>query len=139
MSRRAFSCRRCGHCCLNLVDAYRGCVSDTDLERWRKGGRRDILARIDSLDLGRGNILHTAWVDPETGEDVERCPWLSELPQGAGYFCSIETIKPEHCRNYPEHRKHAEGTGCPGYSAPAAASITADGKEAPPQEGKTHG
>lgn len=115
MSRKGFSCRRCGHCCRNLADAYRGCVSDDDLRRWREAGRFDILARVESLDLGRGNVLHTAWLDPETGEDVERCPWLVELPEGKGHSCCIERLKPQHCRDYPEHRKHAEDTGCPGY------------------------
>lgn len=139
MSRRPFNCLRCGHCCLNLIDAYRGCISDDDLQRWKKESRADILCRIDSLDLGRGNILHFAWVDPETREDVERCPWLGELPGGTGYICGIEKIKPEHCRHYPQHRKHAKETGCPGYSAPAAASITTDGHKTPSQEGNTHG
>ncbi len=112
MIPQGFSCRRCGHCCLHLVDAYRGCVSDADLQRWRAAGRDDILARVESLDLGRGNVLHMAWIDPASGEEVDRCPWLSELPQG-GFGCTIEAVKPDHCRAYPEHRGHAEATGCP--------------------------
>lgn len=111
-----FNCRRCGHCCLTLVDAYQGCVSDADLERWRAENRSDLLAGVQTLDLGRGNLLHTAWHDPETGEEVERCPWLAELPEGAGYHCTIEAIKPDHCRDYPEHRGHAAMTGCPGFT-----------------------
>jgi len=115
----AFNCRRCGRCCLTLVDAYRGCVSDADLERWRQQGRDDLLAWVVTLELGPGNRLHTAWVDPASGDDVERCPWLHELADGSGYFCGIDAVKPDHCRDYPEHRRHAEATGCPGYAAPA--------------------
>jgi len=120
MKSKGFNCRRCGHCCLTLVDAYRGCVSDGDLDRWRTAGRADLLSRIDSLDLGRGNILHLAWIDPETGEDAERCPWLLDLPEGAGHLCGIESIKPDHCRRFPQNRRHALQTGCPGYSTSAA-------------------
>jgi Fe-S-cluster containining protein len=112
MSRR-FNCRRCGHCCLTLVDAYRGCVSDADLERWRAAGRNDLLARIETLDLGPGNRLHLAWMDPTTKEEVDRCPWL--LVGADGHACAIEALKPDHCRNFPEHRRHAESVGCPGY------------------------
>ncbi len=28
---------------------------------------------------------------------------------------SDEDVKPEHCRNYPKSRKHAEETGCRGF------------------------
>jgi len=112
---RTFKCCCCGHCCLNLPDAYNGCVSDADLERWRRMGRSDLLARVKTLDLGPGNPLHIAWLDPDTGEDVERCPWLLDRIDRRGYLCGIDNIKPDHCRNYPEHRQHAESTGCSGY------------------------
>jgi hypothetical protein len=122
--RLKFNCRFCGHCCLNLVDAYRGCVSDADLRRWREHGRDDLLAWVVTLELGPGNRLHTAWVDPATGDDVESCPWLLDRP-GGGYLCGIDAIKPDHCRNYPEHRRHAAATGCRGYEPdPAAVSRT---------------
>ncbi|MBW6512429.1 MAG: YkgJ family cysteine cluster protein [Desulfuromonadaceae bacterium] len=113
MTEAEFSCLLCGHCCLNLVDAYRGCVSDADLDLWRREGRDDLLAWVETLDLGHGNLLHTAWVDPETGDDVDRCPWLQELPEQRGYLCSINAVKPQHCREYPEHRRHGQQTGCP--------------------------
>ena len=111
-----FRCVRCGHCCINLVDAYRGCVSDADLVRWRQAGREDVLAFVETLDLGHGNLLHTAWVDPVTGDDVEACPWLERLPDDAGYACGIESLKPDHCRAYPEHRSHGLQTGCRGMA-----------------------
>ena len=110
-----FKCRHCGHCCRNLVDAYNGCVSDADLDRWRLLGRTDLLAWVKTLDLGPDNKLHTAWIDPVTGDDVERCPWLLEGLDRKGYLCGIETIKPDHCLDYPEHQDHAAATGCKGY------------------------
>ncbi len=110
-----FNCRCCGHCCLNLIDAYNGCVSDADLKRWQRFGRTDLTDWVKTLHLGPGNMLHTAWVDPLTGEDVERCPWLLDMLQQKGYLCGIEAIKPDHCRAYPEHENHATSTGCKGY------------------------
>jgi Fe-S-cluster containining protein len=117
-----FKCRGCGHCCLELIDAYNGCVSDGDMLRWKKQHRTDLLVWVQTLDLGPGNRLHTAWIDPESGEDVERCPWLLDRIDAGGYLCGIEATKPEHCRAYPEHRSHAETTGCPGYLQAAAAT-----------------
>jgi len=115
MPRPPFDCRRCGHCCRALVDAYRGCVSDGDLDRWRRAGRTELLAMVTTLDLGRGNLLHLAWIDPESGEEVDACPWLETDPQNGTCSCSIHDVRPDHCRAFPEHRRHAEATGCPGY------------------------
>ncbi len=112
-----FNCRTCGQCCLQLVDAYNGCVSDADLSRWESLGRSDLLNWVNTIDLGPGNQLHTAWIDPQTGEDVERCPWLLDRIDRQGYLCGIDSIKPDHCRAYPEHQAHAEATGCIGYLA----------------------
>ena len=113
--KHTFHCCNCGHCCLNLVDAYNGCVSDADLQRWRDLGRDDLHAWVKTLDLGPDNKLHTAWVDPESKDDVERCPWLLERLDRKGHLCGIDDIKPDHCRAYPEHQKHAAATGCKGY------------------------
>ncbi|KIH76784.1 hypothetical protein SAMN05660860_00824 [Geoalkalibacter ferrihydriticus] len=116
----AFNCCCCGHCCLNLVDAYNGCVSDDDVERWQKLGRHDLMAWINTLDLGPGNKLHLAWIDPESGDDVERCPWLLDRldrAESKGYLCGIDEIKPDHCRSYPTDQSHATATGCNGYRA----------------------
>ena len=118
MPRTGFNCHRCGHCCRNLVDAYRGCVSDADLERWKREDRNDLLDRVETLDLGHGNRLHLAWFDPASGEEVECCPWLLTASNGAEVFCGINAIKPDHCRDFPENLAHATATGCPGYLPP---------------------
>lgn len=112
---QTFNCNCCGHCCLTLIDAYNGCISDDDLTRWQQQKRDDLLAWVVTLDLGPGNKLHTAWIDPTTGDDVERCPWLLDIIDRSGHLCGIEATKPEHCRNYPEHPQHATATGCHGF------------------------
>jgi Fe-S-cluster containining protein len=110
-----FACTFCGHCCLTLADAVNGWVSDADLARWRRLDRADLLAWVRTMVLGPGNQLHAAWVDPSTGEDADRCPWLLERIDRQGYLCGIHDIKPDHCRCYPENRRHARATGCPGH------------------------
>ena len=34
MPHQHFNCRRCGHCCLHLVDAYRGKVAEHDFLKY---------------------------------------------------------------------------------------------------------
>ena len=53
--------------------------------------------------------------DPDSGDDVERCPWLIDRLDQKGHLCGIEDVKPDHCKAYPEHRGHAEATGCKAY------------------------
>ena len=113
---QTFACRCCGHCCLTLIDAFNGCVSDADLARWQAAGRQDLIAWVQTLTLGPENKLHMAWIDPDTGEDVERCPWLLDDLEQKTHLCGIDAIKPDHCRAYPEHQRHAEATGCKGFT-----------------------
>ena len=73
--------------------------------------------------------IKTREENPETGDDVERCPWLLDKIDGSGHLCCIYTIKPDHCRNFPEHRQHAAATGCRGYDklvVPTAEKIDKD-------------
>lgn len=52
---------------------------------------------LDHLDA----VSDEFWVNPDTGEKLQTCPWLHDL-QGQGiYTCSIHDIRPEVCRDYP--------------------------------------
>jgi len=42
---------------------------------------------------------------------------LKNLPKQDKYICRIHDVKPEHCRNYPKSRKHAQKTGCKGFES----------------------
>lgn len=117
MKPERFNCKLCGHCCLHLTDAYQGCVSDADLKRWQAAGRDDLLAWVETIDLGHDNFLHMVWVHPETRDNVDRCPWLLDMLDRRGHLCGIDAVKPDYCRDYPEHLQHAESTGCSGYSS----------------------
>lgn len=104
-----FNCKQCGHCCINLSDAYCNSVLDEDIERWELEDRYDILKFVD-----QSSFFNDIWINQETGEELGRCPWLKRLPNNK-YICRIHHTKPTHCRNYPHSKRHALTTGCKGF------------------------
>lgn len=40
-------------------------------------------------------------MDPDTGEQIELCPWLRKAPGKNIYTCDIYHDRPEDCRHYP--------------------------------------
>jgi hypothetical protein len=102
-----YQCIQCGHCCLDLYDAFCTSAYEEDLVRWEEEGRWDILDYIVWADL---------WISPRTGKEVNRCPWLRKLPNKDKYICRIHDTKPKHSRDYPKSKKHALRTGCKGFS-----------------------
>ena len=111
----AFLCKPCGNCCLNLEDTYSCCVDQSDIDMWMTKGRTDILDWVDPIDMGHGKKIYDVWINPQTGEDVIRCPWLRKLPKKNEYSCRIHDVKPRVCREYPKTEKHAKETGCKGF------------------------
>lgn len=109
-----FQCRQCGHCCINVSGAFSACATDADVARWKAAGRDDILAWVDPIAVGDA-FVYDIWIDPETEDDVSQCPWLEQEPGTDRYVCGIHGLKPDHCREYPKTRRHADETGCPGY------------------------
>jgi Fe-S-cluster containining protein len=107
-----FKCIQCGHCCLNLSGAYQTSVPDSDMKRWKREQRFDILEWVGPFE-GMDEI----WISPKTGEYVNRCPWLRKLPKKSKYICRIHETKPEHCRNFPKSKRHALDNDCKGFSA----------------------
>ncbi|GAB4300101.1 MAG: hypothetical protein Fur0034_12450 [Desulfuromonadia bacterium] len=88
-------CRMCGRCCEVFgghLHAY-----ESDIQRWRRQGREDLLAMV--------NHLGWIWCDPETGALLDRCPFIQRL--GDLSLCGINDTKPQICRDYPpmEHGK----------------------------------
>ena len=70
-----FNCKRCGHCCTNLSDAYCYSVPDEDVNRWKSEDRYDILKFVN-----QSSFFNDIWIHQETGEELGRCPWLKRLP-----------------------------------------------------------
>jgi Fe-S-cluster containining protein len=110
-----FKCVQCGHCCLDLSDAYQTSVPDSDIIRWELENRYDILEWVDSF-AGLNDI----WVNPKTGESVSRCPWLRKLPKKDKYICKIHETKPKHCHKFPKSKRHAIDNGCKGFHTKSA-------------------
>ncbi|WP_319575168.1 YkgJ family cysteine cluster protein [uncultured Desulfobacter sp.] len=105
-----FKCVQCGHCCINLSDAYQTSVPDFDVSRWQYEKRYDILEWVDSF-AG----LNDVWISPKTHDSVDRCPWLRKLPGKDKYTCRIHETKPIHCRDFPKSKRHALDSGCRGF------------------------
>jgi Fe-S-cluster containining protein len=115
MPPKGFKCKQCGHCCLYLEAAHTT-VSATDNGLWELEGREDILEWTDPICDDSGKVLaYDIWIDPKTGEDVVRCPWLRKNPEKEEYICRIYDVKPRFCREYPESKEHADKTGCKGF------------------------
>jgi Fe-S-cluster containining protein len=115
MPPNGFKCKQCGHCCLDL-NAFATCASEEDVERWASEGRDDILEWVVPVAVGDVVFAYDIWLDPKTGDDVSRCPWLQKLPNKNEYICLIQDTKPELCSTFPKSRAHADKTGCPGFA-----------------------
>lgn len=95
-------CLGCGDCCRAF--SWHLKASERDLERWRKLGRDDLLARV--------NRLGWLWYDPQTKERLSVCPYLIETAPDKAH-CGIHEIKPDICRAYPpvsQYRTCLKGT-----------------------------
>ena len=115
MLSKDFKCKQCGNCCLNLNDAFETCATDQDIQLWNEKGRDDIFEWAAPIPIGFGQYGYDIWISPTTGDYVPWCPWLRKLPNNEKYICRIHEVKPQHCREYPRSRKHAEETGCRGF------------------------
>ncbi len=107
-----FTCRRCGHCCRDLV--YRDHGTAADYIRIEETCRRDILARMVPVYQEGRLIACRFWIDPSSGLYSQTCPWL-EPRRDEVWTCTIRNLRPDICRQYPGSRKHAEMTGCLGF------------------------
>ncbi len=68
-------------------------VTGEDMARWRREGRDELLVYVGP----EGG----SWIDPETGELAEVCPFYQRTgPDNGG--CIINSVKPMVCRAYPE-------------------------------------
>lgn len=84
------NCNQCGKCCINYSD----------------GGLTATQAEIDFWDSCRPEIyayVHDGkiWMDPITGEQLTRCPWLRQIDGEEKYTCDIYFDRPDDCKHYP--------------------------------------
>jgi Fe-S-cluster containining protein len=118
-------CNQCGKCCIQYSDGGLSATAE-EIQSW------EIFAPAIAEYVVNGKI----WMDPTTGEQLSRCPWLEELPASADststkYGCSIYHDRPEECRHYPVSIAEMVRDGCEmielhDLDAPQQAQITLD-------------
>ncbi len=83
-------CNQCGKCCIKYGDG--GLVATSEEIAWWETHRPHIARYV------RANQI---WMDPESGEQLKRCPWLEVSADGKLYSCAIYLDRPADCRHYP--------------------------------------
>lgn len=51
-------------------------------------------------------------MNPDTGEQIERCPWLRKRPNQDKYICDIYYDRPDDCKHYPVTIEQMEKDEC---------------------------
>lgn len=110
----AFTCRQCGHCCRNLD--YYDQLTEADCHRWQALGRTDILEKVRRFKQQDNTFVYRMWERRGVANPDRICPWLNKIPTQNRWECRIHEVRPGICRQYPGSRKHAEMTGCPGFT-----------------------
>ena len=82
------ACNSCGKCCIKYGNGGLS-ASAEDLKSWD-------LFRPELLEYTVGEKI---WMDPKSGQQIERCPWLEK--DGPRYTCAIYYDRPEDCSLYP--------------------------------------
>ncbi|MFA0442938.1 YkgJ family cysteine cluster protein [Vibrio sp. 10N.286.49.B1] len=88
-------CNQCGKCCIKYGGGDLAANQD-EIDLWE-------LFNPDIFEYVKNNEI---WFDPESGQKLDRCPFLSVAakpsPQEPDkYLCSIYLDRPEDCRHYP--------------------------------------
>jgi Fe-S-cluster containining protein len=83
-------CNQCGKCCTKYGNGGLT-VTDSEIELW------DIFKPDIYRYVSNGNI----WMDPETGKQLEVCPWLRKTANKNIYTCDIYYDRPDDCKHYP--------------------------------------
>ena len=82
------NCNQCGKCCIKYSNGSLS-ASEDEIKHW------DIFKPEVYNFVNDGKI----WMDPETGEQLEICPWLRKVNNL--YTCDIYFDRPNDCKYYP--------------------------------------
>jgi uncharacterized protein len=83
-------CNQCGKCCTKYGNGGLS-VTENEVEMW------DIFKPDIYRYVNDGKI----WMDPESGKQLELCPWLRKQPNKNIYTCDIYYDRPDDCKFYP--------------------------------------
>jgi Fe-S-cluster containining protein len=81
-------------------------ATKSDIRRWRKEGRDDILEYVDFM----GDGIYDLWV--RDGVDLARCPFVRKDRGKPTYHCTIHETRPDACRGYPVTAGQMVKLGC---------------------------
>lgn len=84
------ACNSCGKCCIKYSNGQLS-ASDEEVNYWE-------VFKPEIAEYVRNGEL---WLSPETGNLIERCPWLKQVPNSDIYTCDIYYDRPDDCRFYP--------------------------------------
>ncbi len=94
-------CNQCGKCCSKYANGGLSATA-SEIELWEIF-KPDIYKYVDA-----GNI----WISPDTGKQLERCPWLRKVPDQDKYLCDIYFDRPDDCKFYPMTISQMAEDGC---------------------------
>lgn len=94
-------CNQCGKCCIKYSNGGLS-ASQSEIEYWEIN-RPDIFRYVSD-----GKI----WMYPDTGKQIELCPWLNKLPNQDKYSCDIYYDRPDDCKLYPATIEEMAKDGC---------------------------
>lgn len=99
-------CNQCGKCC-TIYGGGGLSATASEIEFW------EVFRPGISSYVSAGSI----WVSPDTGKQLERCPWLRQItnpdkPNQAKYICDIYYDRPEECKHYPVTIAEMVKDGC---------------------------
>lgn len=84
------ACTQCGKCCIQYADGGLT-ATEEEIAAWEEH-RPDIYAYVSNGEI---------WISPQTGKQLEQCPWLEHDAATETYGCKIYHHRPEDCRHYP--------------------------------------
>ena len=85
-----FECVQCGNCCRQMAI----CVTYSDMIRWQRQGRNDVLEEVSfckNAPQGEGFYFHRSVLKPK-----RTCPFLEDN------LCQIHDTKPRTCKDAPK-------------------------------------
>jgi Fe-S-cluster containining protein len=100
------ACNQCGKCCIQYADGGLS-ASVEDIQNWE----------IFNPTIAEYVVDGKIWMNPVSGQQLTRCPWLEALPMKPGvgsvkYGCHIYRDRPEDCRHYPTSIAEMVHDGC---------------------------
>ena len=89
------ACTQCGKCCTKYSNGGLSATPE-EIDMWE-------LFRPDIAEYVRNGKI---WMDPESGKQIDLCPFLRIAPKPSAtnqpiYTCDIYHDRPEDCRFYP--------------------------------------